>query len=65
MFFIKIELIDGLNEGGAVIDLVAEDLKHMGQNGNVDYEVRSSAWVTPACPRRRSPIKRGIKYVAL
>ena len=50
---------NAINEGGAVIDYVVEDIKQMGRNGNADYDVAIVGIGPPGCRRRRSPPSAG------
>lgn len=56
---------NAINEGGAVIDFIVEDLKHEGKNGKADYDV-AIIGIGPAGLSATALAKqRGLKYVAL
>ena len=56
---------NAINEGGAVIDFIVEDLKHEGRNGKADYDV-AIVGIGPAGLSATALAKqRGLKYIAL
>ena len=56
---------NAINEGGAVIDFIAEDLKREGKNGKADYDV-AIIGIGPAGLSATALAKqRGLKYVAI
>src|SRR5262249_36861784 len=56
---------NGINEGGAVVDYIVEDLKQAGANGNADYDV-AIIGIGPAGLSATALAKqRGLKYIAL
>lgn len=56
---------NAINEGGAVIDYIAENLKQKGQNGAADYDV-AIIGIGPAGLSATALAKqRGLKYVAI
>ncbi len=56
---------NAINEGGAVIDFIVEDLKHEGKNGQADYDV-AIIGIGPAGLSATALAKqRGLKYIAL
>src|SRR6185369_8272321 len=56
---------NAINEGGAVIDFIVDDLKQEGLNGNADYDV-AIVGIGPAGLSATALAKqRGLKYVAL
>jgi thioredoxin reductase len=56
---------NAINEGGAVVDYIAEDLKQTGANGNADYDV-AIIGIGPAGLSATALAKqRGLKYIAL
>src|SRR5215212_669556 len=56
---------NAINEGGAVVDYIVEDLKQEGLNGNVDYDV-AIIGIGPAGLSATALAKqRGLKYIAL
>ena len=56
---------NAINEGGAVIDFISEDLKREGPNSNADYDV-AIIGIGPAGLSATALAKqRGLKYVAI
>ncbi|MEO6724755.1 MAG: NAD(P)-binding domain-containing protein [Blastocatellia bacterium] len=56
---------NAINEGGAVVDCIVEDLKQAGANGNADYDV-AIIGIGPAGLSATALAKqRGLKYIAL
>src|SRR5581483_303205 len=56
---------NAINEGGAVIDFIAEDLQKSGRNGNADYDV-AIIGIGPAGLSATALAKqRGLSYVAI
>lgn len=56
---------NAINEGGAVIDHIAEDLQHAGKNGDHDYDV-AIIGIGPAGLSATALAKqRGLKYIAI
>jgi thioredoxin reductase (NADPH) len=56
---------NAINEGGAVIDFVAQDLQQAGRNGNSDYDV-AIIGIGPAGLSATALAKqRGLKYIAI
>jgi len=56
---------NAINEGGAVIDYVVEDVKHMGGNGNADYDVAIVGIGPAGLSAAALAAQRGLKYVAI
>ena len=56
---------NAINEGGAVIDYVVEDLKQMGRNGNADYDVAIIGIGPGGLSAAALAAQRGLKYVAI
>jgi thioredoxin reductase len=56
---------NAINEGGAVIDFVAEDIKQMGRNGNADYDVAIVGIGPAGLSAAALAAQRGMKYVAI
>ncbi|HQR32249.1 MAG TPA: NAD(P)-binding domain-containing protein [Blastocatellia bacterium] len=56
---------NAINEGGAVVDCIVEDLKHAGKNGDCDYDV-AIVGIGPAGLSATALAKqRGLKYIAI
>lgn len=56
---------NAINEGGAVINFIVEDLKHEGKNGQADYDV-AIIGIGPAGLSATALAKqRGLKYIAI
>lgn len=56
---------NAINEGGAVIDFIVEDLKHEGKNSKADYDL-AIIGIGPAGLSATALAKqRGLKYIAL
>ena len=56
---------NAINEGGAVIDFIVEDLRHEGKNGSADYDV-AIIGIGPAGLSATALAKqRGLKYIAI
>ena len=56
---------NAINEGGAVIDYVVEDIKQMGKNGNADYDVAIVGIGPAGLSAAALAAQRGLKYVAI
>jgi len=56
---------NAINEGGAVIDCVVEDLKQMGKNGKADYDVAIVGIGPGGLSAAALAAQRGLKYVAI
>jgi len=56
---------NAINEGGAVIDFVAEDIKQMGKNGAADYDVAIVGIGPAGLSAAALAAQRGLKYIAI
>lgn len=56
---------NAINEGGAVIDYVVEDIKQMGRNGAADYDVAIVGMGPAGLSAAALAAQRGLKYIAL
>lgn len=56
---------NAINEGGAVIDYVVEDIKQMGRNGKADYDVAIVGIGPGGLSAAALAAQRGLKYVAI
>src|SRR5215475_13108579 len=56
---------NAINEGGAVIDYVVEDIQQMGKNGNADYDVAIIGIGPAGLSATALAAQRGLKYVAI
>src|SRR5215470_775380 len=56
---------NAINEGGAVIDYIVEDIKQMGKNGAADYDVAIVGIGPAGLSAAALAAQRGLKYVAL
>ena len=56
---------NAINEGGAVIDYVVEDIKQMGKNGKADYDVAIVGIGPGGLSAAALAAQRGLKYVAI
>jgi thioredoxin reductase len=56
---------NAINEGGAVIDCVVEDVKQMGRNGGADYDVAIIGIGPAGLSATALAAQRGLKYVAI
>jgi NAD-dependent dihydropyrimidine dehydrogenase PreA subunit len=56
---------NAINEGGAVIDYVVEDIQQMGRNGNADYDVAIVGIGPAGLSAAALAAQRGLKYVAI
>ncbi len=56
---------NAINEGGAVIDTVVEDIKQMGGNGKADYDVAIIGIGPAGLSAAALAAQRGLKYVAI
>jgi thioredoxin reductase (NADPH) len=56
---------NAINEGGAVIDYVVEDIKQMGRNGNADYDVAIVGMGPGGLSAAALAAQRGLKYIAI
>jgi thioredoxin reductase len=56
---------NAINEGGAVIDYVVEDIKQMGRNGNAEYDVAIVGIGPGGLSAAALAAQRGLKYVAI
>lgn len=56
---------NAINEGGAVIDYVIEDLRQMAGNGNADYDVAIIGVGPAGLSAAALAAQRGLKYIAI
>ncbi|MBO0862974.1 MAG: NAD(P)-binding domain-containing protein [Chloracidobacterium sp.] len=56
---------NAINEGGSVIDFVAEDIKQLGGNGKADYDVAIVGMGPAGLSAAALAAQRGMKYIAL
>ncbi|MCI0337199.1 MAG: NAD(P)-binding domain-containing protein [Acidobacteria bacterium] len=56
---------NAINEGGAVIDYVLEDLRRAGRNGNADYDVAIIGIGPAGLSATVLAKQRGLKYIAI
>ncbi|MCG3162757.1 MAG: Ferredoxin--NADP reductase [Acidobacteria bacterium] len=56
---------NAINEGGAVIDCVVEDVQQMGRNGNADYDVAIIGIGPAGLSAAALAAQRGLKYIAI
>jgi thioredoxin reductase len=56
---------NAINEGGAVIDYIVEDIKQMGRNGKADYDVAIVGIGPAGLSAAALAAQRGLKYVAI
>ncbi|MDQ3010906.1 MAG: NAD(P)-binding domain-containing protein, partial [Acidobacteriota bacterium] len=56
---------NAINEGGAVVDHIVEDLKQTGANGNADYDVAIIGIGPAGLSATALARQRGLKYIAL
>jgi thioredoxin reductase len=56
---------NAINEGGAVIDYVIEDLRQMGRGGNADYDVAIIGVGPAGLSAAALAAQRGLKYIAI
>jgi thioredoxin reductase len=56
---------NAINEGGTVIDYVAEDIRSMGRNGQPDYDVAIIGIGPAGLSATALAHQRGLKYVAI
>jgi thioredoxin reductase len=56
---------NAINEGGAVIDCVAEDIQQMGRNGSAEYDVAIIGVGPAGLSATALAAQRGLKYVAI
>jgi thioredoxin reductase (NADPH) len=56
---------NAINEGGAVIDFIIEDIKQMGRNGKADYDVAIVGIGPAGLSAAALAAQRGLKYIAI
>jgi len=56
---------NAINEGGAVIDWIVEDVQKAGRNGNADYDVAIVGIGPAGLSAAALAAQRGLKYVAI
>jgi thioredoxin reductase len=56
---------NAINEGGAVIDCIVEDVKQMGRNGSADYDVAIIGIGPAGLSATALAAQRGLKYIAI
>jgi thioredoxin reductase len=56
---------NAINEGGAVIDYVVEDIRQMGRDGKADYDVAIIGIGPAGLSATALAAQRGLKYVAI
>src|SRR5262245_2722351 len=56
---------NAINEGGAVIDYVVEDVKQMGKNGKADFDVAIVGIGPGGLSAAALAAQRGLKYIAI
>src|SRR5215813_10571891 len=56
---------NAINEGGAVIDYIVEDIKQMGKNGAADYDVAIVGIGPAGLSAAALAAQRGLKYIAI
>ncbi|MGE0132101.1 MAG: NAD(P)-binding domain-containing protein [Blastocatellales bacterium] len=56
---------NAINEGGAVIDYVVEDIRQTGRNGNADYDVAIIGIGPAGLSAAALAAQRGLKYIAI
>lgn len=56
---------NAINEGGAVVDYVVEDIQRMGRNGNAEYDVAIIGIGPAGLSATALARQRGLKYIAI